>query len=74
MKLTDLHVKQKGVINKIGDLVELNQRLLDLGISSGETIEIIRKAPFGNPIELRVNNEYFVLRAEDAQKIEVEDL
>ncbi len=45
---------------------------MDLGVLCGEPVQIVRIAPFGDPVEIRVGNEHLALRGEDAEKIEVE--
>lgn len=72
MKLSELHPRQKAIIKSIGDLGELKDRLMELGVLCGEPVQVVRIAPLGDPIEIRVGNEHLALRSEDAQKIEVE--
>ena len=72
LKLSDLRPKQKAIIKSIGDLGELKARLMDLGVLCGEPVQIVRIAPLGDPVEIRVGNEHLALRGEDAEKIEVE--
>ena len=50
----------------------VRQRLLDLGFVPETTIEVIRRAPLGDPIECRVVNYKVVLRESEAELIEVE--
>ena len=72
MKLSELHPKQKAIIRSIGDIGELRNRLMELGVLCGEPVQVVRIAPLGDPIEIRVGDEHLALRKEDAQKIEVE--
>lgn len=72
MKLSELRPKQKAIIKSIGDIGELKNRLMELGVLCGEPVQVVRTAPMGDPIEIRVGDEYLALRDEDAQKIEVE--
>ena len=72
MKLSELQPKQKAIIKSIGDIGELKNRLMELGVLCGEPIQVVRIAPMGDPIEIRVGDEHLALRDEDAQKIEVE--
>ena len=72
MKLSELHPKQKAIIKSIGDLGDLKDRLMELGVLCGEPVQVVRIAPMGDPIEIRIGNEHLALRSEDAQKIEVE--
>ncbi len=72
MKLNELRPKQKAIIRAIGDLGELKDRLTELGVLCGEPVQIVRIAPLGDPLEIRIGDEHLALRREDAEKIEVE--
>jgi Fe2+ transport system protein FeoA len=74
MKLSQLAVGQRGVIaDLVGDSA-LIQRLLELGLTDGETVEVVRFAPLGDPMEIRVRGYYLSLRRVEAQAIELETL
>ncbi len=47
-------------------------RLLELGLLPGTSIEIIRSAPLGFPLEIKVKGYMLTLRKSEAQCIEVE--
>ena len=72
MKLSELYPKQKAIIKSIGDLGELKERLMDMGVLCGELVEVVRVAPMGDPIEICIGDEHLALRREEMQKIEVE--
>lgn len=50
----------------------LHKRLLALGFRSGKKIELIRKASFSGPIQVRVGTTDIMLRHSEAAKISVE--
>ncbi|NOT99995.1 MAG: ferrous iron transport protein A [Gallionella sp.] len=50
----------------------LHKRLLALGFRSGKKIELIRKASFSGPIQVRVGTTDIMLRRSEAAKISVE--
>ncbi len=72
MKLSELQPKQKAIIKSIGDLGELRARLMDMGVLCGEPVQIVRIAPMGDPIEIRIGSDHLALRHEEAERIEVE--
>ena len=72
MRLSELHPKEKAIIKSIGDIGKLKNRLMEFGVLCGEPVQIVRIAPLGDPIEMRIGDEYLALRYEEAQKIEVE--
>ena len=51
----------------------VRQRLLDLGFVPQTEIEVLRRAPLGDPIECRVANYKVALRESEAELIEVEE-
>ncbi len=48
------------------------QRLLEMGLTAGTTAKIIRFAPFGCPIQLRVRGYNLSVRRSDAAAIEID--
>lgn len=48
------------------------QKLLAMGLTPNTTIEIIRRAPLGDPIEIRVRNFYLTLRQQEAALLKIE--
>lgn len=50
----------------------LLQRLLEMGLTRGSNLEIIRIAPLGDPIEISIRNYQLSLRKNEAALIEVE--
>lgn len=47
-------------------------RLLDLGLVPGAEFEVVREAPFGDPIEIRLNGSSLVLRKGEGSQVVVE--
>ncbi len=74
MTLADLQEKQKAIVKSIGDLGELKTRLMELGVLCGEPVQLVRRAPWGDPIEIRVEDTLIALRRAEAAKIEVEPI
>ncbi|NLD04027.1 MAG: ferrous iron transport protein A [Clostridiales bacterium] len=50
----------------------VRRRIMDMGITKGVDVRLVRVAPLGDPIEVRVRGYELSLRKEDAQLIEVE--
>ncbi len=74
MTLADLDDKQKAIIKEMGDLGDLKRRLMELGVLCGEPVQLVRRSPFGDPLEIKVADTYLAIRKEDAEKIEVEPI
>lgn len=49
------------------------QRLLEMGVSDGADIEVLRYAPLGDPMEIFVRGFYLTLRKSEAALVEVEE-
>lgn len=50
------------------------QRLLEMGVSDGADIEVLRYAPLGDPMEIFVRGFFLTLRKSEAALVEVEVL
>lgn len=74
MKLNELKRGESAKIIKIENRGELKKRLVDMGINSGQLIELKRNAPLGDPQEFRINNNSIAIRKEDAEFIVVEKI
>lgn len=50
----------------------LAQRLMELGLVEGSTVEVVRLAPLGDPMELRLFGTLLSLRLAEAARVSVE--
>jgi ferrous iron transport protein A len=69
--LSSLAPGMRGTITDIHTDDALRQRLQALGFRSGKDIEIIRKASFGGPVQVRIGTTDILLRQAEASLIEV---
>lgn len=67
--LEKLAVGNKVVVKNLDKDSAVRRRLLDMGITPGVTVEIIGKAPMGDPIEIMVRGYKLTLRKKEAQGI-----
>jgi Fe2+ transport system protein FeoA len=70
--LDQLGVGDSGIIKKVGGKGALRRRLLDMGLTSGAPVEMVRSSPLGDPIEYKVRGYRLSLRKSEAITIEVE--
>jgi ferrous iron transport protein A len=49
-------------------------RLMELGLTPGTEVALIRRAPFGDPLELAVRGSHFSIRRSEAERIHVDAL
>ena len=71
MLLTDLSVNDCAVIVKMQLSEKLKRRLGVMGVTKGVKVTLIRRAPLGDPLEIKVRGFYLALRLSEAQKITV---
>ncbi len=69
--LAALHTGDIATIVSIQAEEALHQRLLALGFRSGKNIEIVRKASFGGPLQVRIGTTDILMRRSEAAKIKV---
>jgi ferrous iron transport protein A len=50
----------------------IQQRMLEMGVSPGADIEVLRRAPLGDPIEVHVRGFNLMLRRREAALVGVE--
>lgn len=53
---------------------EQRQRLLEMGLTMGAEFEVVRFAPLGDPMEIKVRGYYLSLRKQDAAGVQIERL
>lgn len=69
--LLDIGWGSEGIVKKVGSHGALRRHLLDLGITRGTKIKMIKPAPLGDPIEICVHGYKLSLRKSEAREIEV---
>ncbi len=69
MNLTDLKNNEKGEVLAIKAKGEIRRRLLDMGLIKGTAFSIIRRAPLGDPIEIKIKKFNLSLRKKEASLI-----
>lgn len=71
-RLTELKEGEKGVIVTIVNTDDISRRLMDMGLTPDTKIQVIRKAPFGGPIEVLVRGSKIAIGREIANRVFVE--
>lgn len=72
MTLADLQPGQSAVLREIALPASVRQRLMELGFLRGSTVTLVRIAPLGDPLEIRVRGFNASLRRAEAAGIEVD--
>ena len=71
MYLNDLKPGQSGRILTVGGEGALRQHFLDMGVIPGTDVTVMKLAPMGDPMELRIRGYELTLRLDDARQIEI---
>ena len=74
MTLRDLKIGKSAVITVVGGEGALRQHFLDMGVLPGANVTLMKYAPMGDPMELRIQGYELTLRLDDAEKIEIEPI
>lgn len=73
MLLSELSVGQTAVVTRVGGDGALRQHFLDMGLIPGAEVTLVKFAPMGDPMELRLHGYELTLRLDDAARIEIEN-
>ena len=74
MTLRDLPVGKTATIRSVGGEGALRQHFLDMGLIPQGEVTVVKYAPMGDPMELRIHSYELTLRLADAEKIEIENI
>lgn len=72
--LKNLPIGKTATIVSIDGNQDLRQHLLDMGLIPGSEITMVKHAPMGDPIEVRIHSYELTLRNDDANKITIENI
>ncbi|MCI8610462.1 MAG: ferrous iron transport protein B [Clostridiales bacterium] len=73
MKLSELPIGSTATILSVGGTGALRQHFLDMGLIQGTEVAVVKYAPMGDPIELRIHGYELTIRLEDAKNIEISE-
>ena len=74
MTLKDLPIGKTATVTVVGGEGELRQHFLDMGIIPWGNVTMVKYAPMGDPVEVRVHSYELTLRLADAEKIEIQNV
>ena len=69
MTLRELKTGQSAIIESVGGEGATRQHFLDMGVIPGAEVTLIKFAPMGDPMELRIHGYELTLRLSEAEKI-----
>lgn len=72
--LNDLPIGKTATVRTVGGQGALRQHFLDMGLIPNAAVTMVKRAPMGDPIEVRIKAYELTLRAAEAAEIEVVDV
>ena len=67
--LYELDCESIDTIASIDSNYDTKLRLSEMGLMPGIQVRMIRKSPFGGPVQIKINNYYLTLRKKDASLV-----
>ena len=72
MTLRDLSPGQQGTVTAVSTTGAMKRRIMDMGVTPGVEIKVVKTAPLGDPVEVRVRGYELSLRKDEAAQVQVE--
>ncbi len=72
MTLQDLKPGEEGKVVSIGEKGPVRRRIMDMGVTPGAMVKMVKVAPLGDPIEVTVRGYELSLRKDEAKQIIIE--
>lgn len=68
-QLSEFTIGERGVVKKVGGEGAIRRRLFDMGVTPGAEITLRKKAPLGDPIEVKLRGYELTLRKTEAELV-----
>jgi ferrous iron transport protein A len=72
MNLTNLPIGESAKVTAVNGNNAITRRLMEMGVVPGVSVKMIKSAPFGDPLEIRVRGYHLAMRKNEADQIEVQ--
>ena len=72
--LTNLPIGKRAKVLSVNGDNQITRRLMEMGIVPGAAVRVIKSAPFGDPLEIRVRGYHLAMRKSEASRVEVQSL
>lgn len=74
MNLTNLPIGSRAKVVSVNGNNAISKRLMEMGVVPGVSVRIVKSAPFGDPLEIRVRGYHLAMRKNEADAIEVDEI
>jgi ferrous iron transport protein A len=71
MNLTNLPIGTEATIVAVNGNNAITKRLMEMGVVPGVSVRVVKSAPFGDPLEIRLRGYNLAMRKSEADSIEV---
>ena len=71
LTLTNLPVGREARVTAVNGTGRVTRRLMEMGVIPGVAVQVVKTAPLGDPIEIRVRGYSLAMRKSEADAIEV---
>jgi ferrous iron transport protein A len=71
--LTNLPIGMTAKVIAVNGNNAITRRLMEMGVVPGVSVRVIKSAPFGDPLEIRVRGYHLAMRRNEADAIEVSE-
>lgn len=71
--LSALQPGERGIVASVDVPIEHRARILEMGLLPGTSLEMVRYAPLGDPVEIRVRGYHLSLRRHEADRVMVRE-
>ena len=69
--LTNLPIGRDARVTAVNGTGRVTRRLMEMGVIPGVSVQVVKMAPFGDPIEVRVRGYSLAMRRSEADAIDV---
>jgi Fe2+ transport system protein FeoA len=71
MTLNDLSMGQTGKVRSVNGDGSISRRLMEMGVVPGVSVKVLKSAPFGDPIEIRLLGYNLAVRRNEAAAVNI---
>jgi Fe2+ transport system protein FeoA len=72
MTLDQLPLGQSAKVTKLSGAPAVRRRLMEMGITPAAMVEAVRRAPLGDPLDVKIRGYHLSLRREEASAVEIQ--
>lgn len=73
MTLSNLPMGARATVTAVKGKTAASRRLMEMGVVPGVSVKMVKTAPFGDPIEIRLRGYSLAIRKSEAEAIEVSE-